>query len=526
MKIKKLFLLFLCALLMLCSCGCSENAAKAPDSIAESVAISSANLLYCANDTFNPYTLTTKVNMELCQLLYDSLMTLDNSFSPIYSLASGHQSDGKVWTVTLKEAKFSDGSAVTGQDVIYSFRLAQNNPSFSSALVNVINISASGNSVVFTLKDYDAYFINLLTFPIIKNGSDKIYNSDSILLPPIGSGKYVLNTSLDKLARNPYYHGNAARFETINLVNAPDSESISHHVEVGSTDFYYADTLMGKILRMDGKRITINQNRLIYMGLNLNRSIFQEPKIRYSLSAAIDRNTIATTAFYGNALAATSPIHPAWNNTENYQTIETSSNTKIAIENLEQIGYNILDDAGYRRNSNGNALSFTLLINGESDFQKDTAALIAGNLQEVGIRITVNALPYESYLSALESGSFQLYLAEVKINNNFDISPLIVSGGSCAYGIPKEAPSNSSDEETDEPEEPTQSDGTDFPNDLSELVKRYKSGTVTVTELSSAVGAQMPFIPLCYRSGALFYSNQIGDISAASQSDLFMSLNN
>lgn len=522
MKIKKIFLSFLCTLMMLCACGCSDEAPIVPDGIEGGAKTNSANLLYCANDTFNPYTLTTKVNMELCQLLYDSLVTLDNNFNPIYSLAESHVNEKKDWIITLKEAKFSDGSPVTAEDVIYSYSLASSSPYFASTLSNVKSIAANGNSVIFTLKNYDSYFINLLTFPIIKKDSDKVYNSDSVLMPPIGSGKYVLNENMDKLGLNANFHGKTPRFGTINLVNAPDNESISHHVEVGSTDFYYADTLMGKILRMDGKRITVNQNRLIYLGLNLNRSVFKEPKIRYSISAAIDRNAIVNTAFYGNALAATSPLNPAWNNTENYQTIETSSNAKIAIENLDEIGYNILDDAGYRHNRNGSSLEFTLLINADSDFQKDTAALIASSLHNVGIRITVRALPYESYISALESGSFQLYLAEVKINNNFDISPLIVPGGSCAYGIPGNDFSI-----TDEESENTQeSDSNDYPNDLSELVRRYKNGTVTVTELSSAVGSQMPFIPICYRSGALFYSNQIGDITTASQSDLFMSLSN
>lgn len=522
---KKIIALFLAASLMFLMCGCKSDSSTTPNQGISGTEKENANLLYCANDTFNPYTLTTKVNMELCQLLFEPLIKLDNNFQPIYALAESAVQDSKKWTVTLKSAKFSDGSAVTGEDVVYSFNLAKSSSVYSSSLKEAQSASSQGNTVTFTLNYCDPYFVNLLSFPILKKDSDKVYDQDSVLYPPIGAGRYILNDSCTKLGLNPNYYGAPSRFGTINLINAPDNESVSHYVEVGATDFYYANTGDGQIFRMDGKKLTINQNRLIYIGMNLRLSVFKEPKVRYSISAALDRTKIAANAYYGNALPATGPLTPAWNSKENYSTIETSANTKIAIENLEEIGYNILDNSGYRTNSSGKGLEFSLLINSENVSQQEAAKLIVSQLREVGIRITVVSLSYEEYLKALSSGSFQLYLAEVKINNNFDIAPLVLPGGSCAYGIPASSQSIDEGQEQGEaqgenPEEHNESYG----NDLSELINRYRNGTVSLSEVVSAVGAQMPFIPLCYRSGVLFYSNGIGEITNASVDDLFMSL--
>ena len=187
---------------------------------------------------------------------------------------------------------------------------------------------------------------------------------------------------------------------------------------------------------------------------------------------------------------------------------------------MEEIGYNKLDNSGYRYNANGKSLEFSLLINSENVSQQEAAKLIVSQLREVGIRVTVRALAYDDYLKALSAKSFQLYLAEVKINNNFDLSELVLPDGSCAYGIPASADSS----EEDNTEDDNQS--TAYGNDLSELIKRYRGGTVSLSEVVSAVGAQMPFIPVCYRSGVLFYSNEIGEITNASNDDLFMSLEN
>ncbi len=525
MNIRKIIAVLLAVSLIFLMCGCNNKSGSATEegNISSTEKIS-ANLLYCANDTFNPYTLTTKVNMELCQLLFEPLIKLDNNFEPVYALAESVSSEEKEWTVTLKSAKFSDSSAVTADDVIYSFDLAKKSSVYSS-LSNVKSVSAQGNKVIFALSYFDPYFVNLLSFPIIKKDSDKVYDEDSVLYPPIGAGRYILNDEHTKLGLNPYFYGVPSRFGTINLINAPDSESVAHYVEVGATDFYYASTGDGTIFRMDGKKLSVNQNRLIYIGMNLRLSVFKEPKVRYSISAALDRTKISTNAYYGNALPATGILSPAWNREENYKSAETSSNTKIAIENLEEIGYNKLDNSGYRTNSSGKGLEFSLLINSENVSQQEAAKLIVSQLREVGIRVNIRALPYEEYLKALNSGSFQLYLAEVKINNNFDLSELVLPGGSCAYGIPGTSSSNPAEDEEQGEEE---SDNQELPygNDLSELIKRYRNGTVSLSEVVSAVGAQMPIIPLCYRCGVLFYSSEIGEITNASVSDLFMSLEN
>lgn len=500
MKAKKIVAVLL-ALMITVITGCNNDSKNPQDSGGEdNTAKASFSLLYCSNDTFNPYTLKTKVNMELCQLLYDPLVSLDNTFSPVYKLAESAVQNANVWTITLKNAVFSDNSPVKSEDVVYSFNFAKESPIYASAFSHVLEVTAEGNKVIFTLSSNDPFFVNLLNFPIIKTGSDDIRNEDSVLLPPIGAGRYVLNSDENGLEKNTNYYLSAPKYDNILLVDAPDSESVAHYVEVGATDLYYASAGNNDIFRMDGKKFSINQNRLVYLGVNLSNPTLNNIKVRYGISAAINREKIASTAYYNNAVATNGPFSPFFKETVGYQTIETSANNKIAIENLEQIGYNILDNTGIRMNENGNSLSFSLLINNDNPSHILAANLIKSQLFEAGIKITVNALSYSSYVSALQSGSFQLYLAEVKINNNFDFSPLITAGGSCAYGVTKENADAS----------------------LTDIISKYKSGEASVSDVITAIGSQMPFIPICYRSGMIFYSKKLGTVNNASADDLFM----
>ena len=90
---------------------------------------------------------------------------------------------------------------------------------------------------MFELSKHDPYFASLLTFPIIKKGSDELKNEDNVEIEPICSGRYIFSHKDDCLIKNPYHFGEVIT-DKISLVNAPDSESVEHYVEIGATDFY------------------------------------------------------------------------------------------------------------------------------------------------------------------------------------------------------------------------------------------------------------------------------------------------
>ncbi len=504
MKIKKILCFALALLLVFCCTACKKEKGETQNP-QEQTAIYTANLLYCANDTYNPYTLTSKINAEICQLLYDSLYVVNNSFEPIEVLANGAKKEGNNWRVSFKDVRFTDNTPLTADDIIYSFNLAKNCARYSVGLSRVVSVTAENKEIVFNLSVNDDYFLNLLTFPILKAESDKLYNQDNVLLPPIGTGEFVLNQKDSCLDLNENYFNKKGKIKKIYLKNAPDSESVSHYASVGATDFYYADTSEGSIIRMTAKKAQVSRNVLVYLGINDYVDILNNTNMRYAISAAIHRENIATAAFYSNAVAATGPFHPAWQTTKDSQNTPSVAKKEISVENLNKIGYNVLNAQGYFVNANGNQLELSLLVNSESPTKVATASLIAASLKEVGIKINIRSVPYERYINDLQNGNFQLYLGEVRIENNFDISPLVIPGQKCAYG---KRPADS-----------------DTAVSAQSVVKDYLNSKATFANVITALQSEMPFIPICYRSGIMFYSENIeGDIEFF-ENDLFYSFN-
>lgn len=506
MNFKKIFLLFLCFCLSFSIVGCKNDKTDISSNGNGSIDIDygvSLSLLYCANDTYDPYTLITKSNAELCQLLYDPLFKVDNNFESIPVLAQTASQNGNIWTVALKSVNFTDGTPLTANDVIFSYNLAKNCARYSSQLSFVQSVTADGNNVIFELSVCDPYFTNVLDFPILKTDSNALYDEDSVLLPPIGTGRYILNPRQTGLLLNENYFGEKGGVASIRLKNAPDSESITHYVEMGAADIYYADTSEGSIARMSGKKVNINRNVLIYLGINDNDPLFKDVNMRYAVSSAISRDKIVSDVFFGNAVAATGPFHPSFKAVTGYQTSPTSSNTEISIENLKKIGYNKLNEETYFKNAVGNNLQVSLLINGDNAQKVAVAEKIVDQLKDVGIQVIVNAPDYNGYLSALQSGSFQLYLGETELDNNFDITQLVIPGGSCAFGKVQNAEDAVS---------------------IESVINEYHNGSASITNVITALQAQMPFIPICYRSGIVFYNEKITDEIQFSENDLFLSI--
>ncbi len=531
-KIISLFLIFIILLLT----GCRENPTDLSSSTAPEVSVAEPSneenltLLYSSSDSFNPYAAATETNRQLCKLIYEPLIKLDDNFNVVYSLAQSISLDGKTCTVNIKNALFSDGTTLTADDIVYSFKLAKASATeYAYKLYGASSASASGQStVVFKLSKADPYFTNVLDFPILKSGSEKRTDSDGVALPPIGSGRYMLNATTDKLLLNTKSLTNSGSYsiKEIELLNAPDSESLSHYVEVGAADIYYSDISDGNIVRMSGKKLNININHLVYLGVNHSNSLLKSTELRQAISSGLNRDEICRDGYYNNAISATGFYNPLWEPVKSVQNIETSPNQEITIENLEKIGYNSVDNSGIRKNASGQRLKFDLLVNKENQIRVSVAKLIASKLSDYGFSIRVVEKAYSEYLADLSSGNFQLYVAETAITPNMDLTNLLVKGGSAAYGIRKaeekkteDTDSNISDTEQAKPDaEPKQS------TTIETLIDGLYSGKNTINDLASVLQTEMPFIPICYRTGVLFYNDKIENVKNCSAGDIYFSI--
>lgn len=495
-------------------------------------------VLYSSKDSLDPYTCVTEQNLILSQLIFEPLLVLNNNYEIEYRLAESALVEGKSCTVKLRNVKFSDGTAVTPQDVIFSFEKAKNSTTrHASALKYATSATASGtNTITFNLSRNDTYFANLLTFPIMKSGTDELKNVDNQLLCPIGAGKYVFNNETSQLTLNTQYYGDISAIKNIQTVDAPDTESVEQAVKAGMVDFYYTDLSSNNIPKMNGNTADVSQTRLVFLGINPNNPQLSNSLFRQAISTAIDRQTICSSAYFGKASPALGPFPTAWNPADEYMNIQSVQNTATATKNIELAGYTKKDQSGNYLLKNNNPISFSLLVNSSNASRVSAAEKIADNIRSIGIGITIKSVSDEQYKSMLDSKQYDLYIGEVRMEENMDLGGLIYLNSSYYLSgnasMPVKTDSTVSSSSTSSVSSDTQTASSDTssttvvqPGEITlttaNAYNGFYSGQYSLQDLITAFTAELPVIPVCFKNGLVIYSDRFGNGITPSRTDLF-----
>ncbi len=473
-------LVLILSLLVTALCSCK----KEPDEVDDPHIVTNLNegntstlkLAYSKADMLDPFTCTMSANIQILGLVYDGLYKLDKTYQPVPVIAKSSIVSGTTVNVTLNSVNFSDGSALTAKDVAYSFNKAKNAPYYAERLTNVASVSISStNMLVFTLTNPDPYVLACLTFPIVKNGAEGEL--------PIGSGRYAAQVSGETvyLVVNSKKSGFNPTIKTIMLVPVRDSSSIESSLEIGNTGFYYNDLSSGSYSRINAKTVEMGINNFVYIAFNSSSEIFSNPLIRQAVNLAINRKEIALTAFQGHARETYSPFNPDWHKLASKDLVIPTDITKAA-ELIVQSGIDVTQK------------EVSLLVNKENGFKLEAAEFIVGYLTALGFKVNLKAYEPQYYTEAVELGSYDMYIGEIRLMPNMDLSPLL--GGTQGFGIDPLCPSAAR---------------------YSQLL----SGGCELMDFLNTFNEDLPVIPLCYRNGAASYTNSMNADYACCDGDVF-----
>ena len=433
-------------------------------------------LAYSKADMLDPFTSSMSANIQIMGLVYDGLYKLDPNYNPVPVIAKSSIVSGTTVNITLDSAVFSDGTPITSGDVVYSFEQARYSPNYGTRLQNFLQASvSSSNMLVFTLETPDPYALSCLTFPIVKNGSEGEL--------PVGSGRYIPQVSGEStyLVVNPKKSGFNPAIKTIMLVPIRDSSSVESSLEIGNTGFHYNDLSSGTYSRIKAHTVEMGINNFVYLAFNSSSSVFSNQLIRQAVNLAINRSEIATTAFQGHSRAAYSPFNPDWYKLASKDLVVSVDMNK-AKELIAKSGIDITLE------------EVSILVNKENQFKLEAAQFISDYLSALGFNVVLKDYSPEYYTEALEIGSYDMYIGEIRLTPNMDLSQLF--GGTVGYG--------------------TDPEGT--------TALRYSQllgGKCELMDFVNTFNEDLPLIPLCFRNAAVSYTNAIKSDFNCCDGDVF-----
>jgi len=386
--------------------------------------------------SFNPFTTTNASNILCTQVMYDTIFSLDETFTATPNLLTSYKSDdGKAWYFYVDTSvKFWDGTTLTATDVSYSIQRAMRSPQFEERLNTIMGVSAMDDSLlIINLYNANMQFPTLLDIPVIKYGTVE-ENA------PMGTGPYMPDEELTKLTAFAD-HKNAASlpFDTIYLKEIKETEDIITAFENSEIDLVTNDPTGFFNLGYGSANEVRNfpTTNMHYLGFNSSSRFFSSSLCRRAMTYVVDREHIVTDFMGGAASAATLPMNPTCSlYNDSYSDIISYSvkKSETAFDAAEVQDY---DDDGLREimiTGIPVEINIDFIVCSDSPAKVQAAKSIADNLTNMGITVNLRQLSWDDYIAALSAGEFDMYYAEVKLSNDFSLCNLLFTDGSLNYG--------------------------------------------------------------------------------------------
>ncbi|MDH4121565.1 MAG: extracellular solute-binding protein [Deltaproteobacteria bacterium] len=283
-------------------------------------------------DTLNPFSLKDRPPAMLDTLVFESLTTpsMDEAFAVYGLLAQSMEVAPNQLSVTFHlrpQARFSDGTPVTAQDVVFSFNTLRSpaaKPMYRFVYQDIrraVAVDARTVRMEFVQKNRELALIagSFPVFPQHVYGQGDFGKDFSTRA--VGSGPYVVDGySFGKdfrFRRNPAYWGwnlgvNRGRynFDTLVVKYFRDNTAQLEGFKAGEFDFLFVNSSKqwGKDIAGEKwdkgwlvKKGLPHQNNAGMQGFvfNLRRSIFQDRRVREALSMGLDFEWCNRALFYG-----------------------------------------------------------------------------------------------------------------------------------------------------------------------------------------------------------------------------------
>ena len=366
------------------------------------------------DDSLDPHQTVAAGTREVLFNIFEGLVKPNSDGEMIPAVAEKYtlSEDGTTYTFTLREGvKFHNGQTVTAEDVVYSINRCAAVPEgqekpLVAAFSAVKSVEAlDEKTVAVTIAQRDLEFISYMTAAIIPADYE---NQDTA---PVGTGpfRFVSRTPQQDFVMERFedYWGAPAWLDKVTYKICENADALVMNLNVGSVRLCahltsaQASQLNQSFQVLEG---TMNLVQAIY--LNNQAKPFDNQMVRQALCYAIDRQGIMDMVADGHGTAVGSSIYPAFTK---YFLPELVDKYPHDVAKAKEL----LTQAGYPD-------GFDMTISVPNNYQPhmDTAEVVAEQLREAGINVTIQPVEWSTWLDTIYNGrQFQATVVGVDAAN-------------------------------------------------------------------------------------------------------------
>jgi peptide/nickel transport system substrate-binding protein len=305
----------------------------------------------------NPITIADQGGLEMIGQVGEWLVFCDqqNNYHPWLATSWSANADATVWTFKIRQGvKFNDGTPMTVDDVVYSFK-SQCDPKSSSNALSVFAgtlapdgvVKVDDSTVAFHLQQADGSFVdatspNNYNMIIVPNGYDYGDYQKSF----IGTGRFKMVSYTPNVGatfvRNPHYWGRAALPEKTEFTFYATDPAVSAALEAGSIDTIDQFTVSTSPQLLNGNFHVIALKASSHRELSMRTDLhpFTSKYVRQAIAYTLDRPATVAALFKGYAeVGNDNPFAPVFRATVGPPTVpQRAKNLTLAKQLLAKGG--------------------------------------------------------------------------------------------------------------------------------------------------------------------------------------------
>jgi len=401
---------------------------------------------------------------QVIGLMFDGLLNYKKNGDLVPALAADlpkTSADGLTYTFKLRpNLKFSDGHALTSDDVKFTYQLAYD-PAYKdvasprrgdlSKYIKSIDTPDPQTVVITTTQVFAPFLANHGLYGILPKHVLGGLEPKAINTAPFNSGPSVTNgafkfVSWEKgqqvtLARNDNYWAGAPYLDQWIYKVLPDSVAVTNQLKTGEIDIGPVDPSQFDALKTTSTvaMAEFAVPTFTFYAYQLDPSkpagpLFQDKAVRQALLFALDRQSIVTAVFFGHGKVANSVEPPtSWAYKDKPQVLYTFDKDKAE---------SLLDGAGWAKGSdgirgkNGMKLKFTMITNAGNKQRESMLQVMQQSWHDIGVEATPSLIQFPQLVSQIVNiRTFDMFLVGFNWGADPDESPLYTSDNAIAGGF-------------------------------------------------------------------------------------------
>lgn len=335
--------------------------------------------------------------------------------------------DNLTWNFKIRpEVKFSNGTELTPEIVKASLeRSFELNPR-AETFFKLDSITVEGDTVSIKTEVPSAVVPGSLADPLFLIVDTTADTSKFASDGPICTGPYAVesfNPTVDcVLVKNEHYWDGEVPMEKVTMKCIDDQATRSMALQNGEIQVAY-NLKTENAKEFEGnpeiKMQDLDSLRSTYAFMNQNGPL-KDLALRQAMIRSLDRETYAEKLLQGGATPGKAPIPPTLDFGFDELVDENAYDPESAKELLAEAGYEDKDGDGFVEQPNGDPLDLEFVIYTSREELNIYAQAAQANMKDVGIKVTLNTVSYETSMDLRDSGSFDMLIWNVLVANTGD----------------------------------------------------------------------------------------------------------